>query len=178
MEVPLLYTHLQPRNVTGFAKAETWKNPVMGYLFNMWEAIPLKRGQADSSAFRAALNALQQKKILAIAPEGTRSENGKLQQGQPGIIMLAYWSKAPILPLVYYGGERLKDNLNQLKRTDFHIRVGNMFQLSFPEGKIAHEVRNLMVDEIMYQLATLLPYEYRGHYTDLSRLSTKYLSYL
>src|SRR4030042_2525273 len=56
MEVPLLYTHLQPRNVTGFAKAETWKNPVMGYLFNMWEAIPLRRGQADSRAFRAALN--------------------------------------------------------------------------------------------------------------------------
>ena len=47
LEVPLLFTHLQPRPVTGFAKAETWDNPAMALLFNLWGAIPLERGEAD-----------------------------------------------------------------------------------------------------------------------------------
>jgi 1-acyl-sn-glycerol-3-phosphate acyltransferase len=178
IEVPILYTHLQPRDVTGFVKAETWENPAMGFLFNLWGGIPIQRGEADTTAFRFALEALQQGKFLAIAPEGTRSGNGKLQRGHPGIIMLAHRSGAPILPVAYYGGERIKDNLNQLKRTDFHIRVGNIFELSPPEGKIGHEIRNIMVDEIMYQLAILLPLEYRGYYSDTSKLSTNYINFV
>lgn len=178
LEVPVLYTHLQPRKMTGFAKAETWKNPALGLLFNLWGAIPIKRGEADAIAIRFALDALNQGKILAIAPEGTRSKNGRLQQGHPGIILLAQKSKAPILPLVYYGGEKIRDNLYRLKRTDFHIRVGKMFNLSFQDDFIRREVRNLMVDEIMYQLAILLPNEYRGYYSDLSNLSTKFINFV
>lgn len=177
IEVPILYTHLQPRRLTGFAKAETWNNPLMGKLFDMWDAIPLNRGEADASAFRSAMEALEQKKILAITPEGTRSGHGQLQQGHPGIIHLAYLSKAPILPLVYYGSECLKKNLYRLRRTDFHIRVGRTFQIVFPNGKVTHDVRMTILNEIMYQLAQLLPLENRGYYTDLSKLTTQYLSF-
>jgi 1-acyl-sn-glycerol-3-phosphate acyltransferase len=178
IEVPVVYTHLQPRAITGFVKAETWENPVMGFLFDLWGGIPIQRGEADSNAIRSALTALKQDKILAIAPEGTRSGDGKLKRGLPGIVMLAHLSDAPIIPLVYYGGERLRDNLNQLKRTDFHIRVGNIFKLSFPEGKSDRDLRIIMVDEIMYQMASLLPPGYRGYYADLTKLSTNYLDFV
>jgi len=178
IEVPVVYTHLQPRNITGFVKAETWENPAMGFLFDLWGGIPIQRGEADSSAFRIALEALKQGKILAIAPEGTRSGDGKLQKGQPGVVMLAFRSNAPIIPLVYFGGERLRDNMNKLKRTDFSIRVGKIFKLSSPNGKLNHDLRIMMVDEIMYQIATLLPQEYRGYYTDISKLSTNYIKFV
>ena len=178
IEVPVVYTHLQPRNITGFVKAETWENPAMGFLFDLWGGIPIQRGEADSSAFRIALEALKQGKILAIAPEGSRSGDGKLLKGQPGVVMLAFRSDAPIIPLVYYGGERLRDNMNKLKRTDFSIRVGKIFKLSSPNGKLNHDLRIMMVDEIMYQIATLLPQEYRGYYTDISKLSTNYIKFV
>ena len=178
IEVPVVYTHLQPRAVTGFVKAETWENPVMGFLFDLWGGIPIQRGEADSNAIRSALTALKQDKILAIAPEGTRSGDGKLKRGHPGIVMLAHLSNAPILPLVYYGGEKLRDNLNRLRRTDFHIQVGKIFKLSFPEGKSDRDLRTMMVDEIMYQMASLLPPKYRGYYTDLTKLSTNYLNFV
>ena len=55
VEVPLLFTWLYPRPVTGWAKVETWDNPVMGWLFDLWGAIPLRRGEADMSALRTAL---------------------------------------------------------------------------------------------------------------------------
>jgi 1-acyl-sn-glycerol-3-phosphate acyltransferase len=178
MDVPVMYTHLQPRTITGFAKAETWDNPAMGLLFDLWGAIPIQRGEADTNAFRSALEALRKGKILAIAPEGTRSGHGRLGRGLPGIIVLAHRSQAPILPLVYYGGERLRDNINRFKRTDFHIRVGKLFRLQFPEGKLDREIRNKMVDEIMYQIAELLPEVYRGYYSDLLKLTTNYLNFV
>ena len=178
IEIPLVYTHLQPRKITGLVKAETWDNPAMGFLFDLWEAIPIQRGEADSNAFRCALEVLKRGNILAIAPEGTRSGDGKLKRGLPGIVLLAHLSHAPIIPLVYFGGERLRDNLYRLRRTDFHIRVGKMFKLYFPAGKVDRNLRIAMVDEIMYQMAALMPLEYRGFYADFTKFSTKYIHYV
>ncbi len=177
MEIPLVYTHLQPRRVTALAKAETWDNPVMGLIFDLWGAIPIQRGEADTTAFRMASQALKEGKILAITPEGTRSETGKLGRGLPGIVTVALHSDVPILPVVYYGAEKLLDNLNRLRRTDFHIRVGKIFRLKHPQQKLDRDLRRKMVDEIMYQLAVLLPSEYRGYYADISSLTTNYLDY-
>ncbi len=178
MEIPLVYTHLQPRKVTALAKAETWDNPIMGLIFDLWGAIPIQRGEADPTAFKLALKALEDGKILAITPEGTRSETGRLGRGLPGIVLVALHSNVPILPLVYYGGEKLLDNINRLKRTDFHIRVGKLFRLKHPEQKLDRILRRKMVDEIMYQLASLLPVEYRGYYSDLTKQTTDYLDFV
>ena len=68
LEIPVLYTHLQPRRITTLAKAETWDNPVLGYLFDMGDGIPLHRGEADVGAIRRALGVLAAGEILAIAP--------------------------------------------------------------------------------------------------------------
>jgi len=86
LDAPVMYTHLQPRHMTGFAKSETWDNPLLGPLFDLWGVIPIQRGEADRSALRAGLNALEKGCILAITPEGTRSGDGRLAQGHPGMV--------------------------------------------------------------------------------------------
>jgi 1-acyl-sn-glycerol-3-phosphate acyltransferase len=177
MEVPLMYTHLQPRPLTGFAKAETWDNPFMGMLFDLWGAIPIERGEADTVAFRKGFQALDEGKILVITPEGTRSESGRLGRGLPGIVVMARHKNTPILPMVYYGSEKFKENIKGLKRTDFTIRVGKLFRLNYPASKLDQELRRKMVDEIMYQLAFLLPEEYRGYYADFSKFSTEFIDF-
>lgn len=178
LEVPLVFTHLQPRPVTGFAKAETWDNPVMRQLFNLWKAIPLERGEADIQAMRQALKVLENYGILAIAPEGTRSGDGKLRKGHPGVVTLALLSGSPILPLVYYGGEQLGENIRRLRRTDFKILVGRTFTLDTKGVKVTRLVRQQMVDEIMYQLAALLPPAYHGYYKNLNLATTNFLQFL
>lgn len=175
IEVPLVYTHLLPRPVTGFAKAETWDNPAMAYLFNLWKAIPLRRGEADLAGLRLGLRALEAGQILAVAPEGTRSGDGRLKRGYPGIVMLALLSGAPVLPLAYYGSERFRSNLSRLRRTDFHILVGEQFTLLPQTARVSAQIRQKIADEIMYQLAALLPPAYRGEYADLSQASRDYL---
>jgi 1-acyl-sn-glycerol-3-phosphate acyltransferase len=178
IEVPLMFTHLQPRPVTGFVKSETWDNPWMSFLFDLWGAIPVQRGEADTSAMRKGLHVLEKGYILTITPEGTRNQDGQLRPGRPGVISMAQHSHAPLLPLVYYGHEEMMGDLRRLKRAEFHIAVGRPFYLDFPSGKITHAVRQEMTDEIMYQLAGLLPPRYRGVYGDLSGATTRYLNFI
>jgi 1-acyl-sn-glycerol-3-phosphate acyltransferase len=175
IEVPLLYTHLIPRPVTGFAKAEGWKNPFLRYLANLWGAIPLHRGEADVAAIRAALNALDQNKIVGLAPEGTRSGDGKLRRGHQGVVTLALQSGAQLLPLVFFGNEAYLDDIKRLRRINFNIVIGNKFSIYNPNGKINHKKRQKMTDEIMYQLAALLPPFYRGYYSDLRNATENFL---
>lgn len=178
LDAPVVYTHLQPRPVTGFVKAETWDNPLMGLLFNIWGGIPIKRGEPDMAALNQALEALKAGKIVAVAPEGTRSGDGRLRRGYPGIVILALHSHAPVLPLAYYGGEQFRDNLRRLRRTDFRIRVGRPFIIETGEERVTRQLRQAITDEIMYQIAALLPEDYRGEYADLEAATQKYLRFL
>lgn len=178
LDIPVLYTHLQPRPLTGLIKSESWDNPAMAYLFDLWGGIPLRRGEADLEAIHLALAALKQGKIVAIAPEGTRSGHGRLQPGHPGLVTVALHSGAPLLPLVYYGNESFRDNLSRLKRTDFYIKVGQPFTIQAREASVTRAVRKAMIDEIMYRLADLLPPEYRGSYANTEAASQKYLRFV
>jgi 1-acyl-sn-glycerol-3-phosphate acyltransferase len=177
LEVPLLLAHLQPRRMIGLAKIETWDNKFMGWLFTLWEAIPIHRSSPDVDALRRCLVCLEQEDILAVAPEGTRSYDGKLLVGQPGIVVIALHSGAAIQPVVHWGGEKFKHNLRNIKRTDFHIRVGKPFKLDAHGEKVTSKVRQAMTDEIMFQMALLLPEEYRGQYSDCTPTPQKYLQF-
>ena len=176
LEIPVLYTRLGTRPIVAFTKAETWDSLLIRCLFDLSRAIPVRRGEADTNAFRRAAKVLETGHILAMAPEGTRSGDGCLQRGHPGVVMLALRTRAPLLPMAYYGGERLWHNLPRLKRTDFRVVVGQPFYLQ-AEGKVTRETRQQMVDEIMYQLAALLPPAYRGYYSDLSAATEQYLRF-
>lgn len=177
LEVPMIYTHLRPRPMTGFAKAESWDNPFFGWVFDVWGAIPLHRGEADLSAMRAAIDVLKGGGILGVAPEGTRSGHGRLLRAHPGVVLLAQRTGAPLIPLVHTGGEDFKRNLTRLRRTDFKIIVGNQFRIDFGDEKMTAEIRQAIADEIMYQMAALLPAKYRGEYADLSAATEKYLRF-
>ncbi len=178
LEVPLMYTYLQPRPLVGFAKAETWDSPFLGPLFDVWGSIPVRRGEADTTAIRRSLTVLKEGSILAISPEGTRSGHGRLQKGRAGVVLIALQSGAPILPIVHHGGEAYRHNLARLRRTDFYISVGEPFVLNTRGEKVNAGIRQQMVDEMMYQIAALLPPAYRGEYADLSAPPQKYLDFI
>ncbi len=178
LDAPVVYTHLQPRPITGFVKAETWDNPLMGLLFNVWGGIPIRRGEPDMAALHRALEALNTGKIVAVAPEGTRSGDGRLRRGYPGIVILALRSRAPVLPIAYYGGEQFRDNLRRLRRTDFRICVGRPFVIEAGEERVTRQLRQAITDEIMYQIAALLPHAYRGEYANPPSATQKYLKFL
>lgn len=174
-EAPVMVCWLDNPAVTGIGKRELWKNPFVRFLFQLWEIIPIDRGMVDRDAFNLALAALQQGKVLSIAPEGTRSKTGEMQKGKPGVSLLAARSHAPILPLAYWGHEAVWSNLRHLRRTDFHIVVGQPVYLTAEGAGLSRDVREAVTDELMYKIAELLPEKYRGVYAFSAKPEYRYL---
>lgn len=177
LEVPLLYTYLYPRRQTSLVKIETWKNPFLGPIARMWDAIPIKRSISDISAIRAALSALRREKFLIIAPEGTRTGDGKLRRGKQGVALLAVGGGVPILPVVHYGGERIWSNVKRGRRTDFTFRVGPAFRIKLSKKELTSPKRRAVTDEVMSVIASTLPQVYRGYYRDKIPLEYRYLEF-
>ncbi len=175
LEAPVLHCRFRPRKVIGLAKAEAWENPLLGWLFNQWEAIPLRRGEPDIGALRRALGVLRDGGFLAVAPEGTRSRHGRLQRGRSGVVTIALKSGAPLMPVVFYGGETIGRNVRRLRRTPFHIVVGEPFYVAAGNERLSRDLRQRITDEIMYRMAALLPPAYRGEYADLDAATEAYL---
>ena len=164
IEVPVFFGLLQPRRITGWAKIELWDNWFFRWIFNLWHIIPIRRGEADTTALRKAVEAINEGYIFGLAPEGTRNVTGKLKRAHPGVVMLVTHAKAPLYPIAHWGGEDFTKNIKRLKRTDFHVRIGDPICLKLEGVRVTKEIRQQIVDEMMYRLAELLPPEYRGAY--------------
>ena len=142
----------------------------------LFDAIPLRRGEADIAALRQGLERLKAGQVVIIMPEGTRSGDGQLQQGHAGVVFLALRSGAPLLPIVHYGSERLVGNLRRGRRAYVRFLVGQPFTFDTRGAKITRQMRRQMVDEAMYQMATLLPPVYRGAYADLEQATQTHIA--
>ena len=177
LEVPALVAYSYPLNVTGVAKTETWNNPLLSFLFNSYNAIPIDRRGAFHDVFEQVRHAIDNGSFVCIFPEGTRSKNGVLKKGKAGIIPLAIDTGAPILPVVHYGGERIWNNMKKFKRTPFCFKAGNPFKINF-EGRPDRETREEILSEIMGQMARLLPQEMRGIYSDHTDCECKHLEFI
>lgn len=162
-----------PRDVVMLSKVEVFDTPVLGLFARAYGALPLRRGEADVGAIRLALSVLKKGQVLVIAPEGTRSESGKLQPGRDGLAFVATRANVPVVPMVMYGHEGFAKRLARLRRTPLHIRVGEPFRFELQGRQRRVELR-AMTEQAMYRLAQLLPPEYRGIYADLERMTDDY----
>jgi 1-acyl-sn-glycerol-3-phosphate acyltransferase len=175
-EIPTLYTRLLPRNVHGMAQAEhVLSNDIAGRILRLFDTIPVWRGEADLNALRTGISKLKEGKILLLDPEGTRSHDGCLQKGHPGAVLMALHSGAPVLPVVHYGSENYRENLKRLRRTDLHYVVGRMFRVDAGGQRVTSSIRQQMMDEVMFQMASLLPPQYRGAYAAVEAVPHEYL---
>ncbi|MBE0636853.1 1-acyl-sn-glycerol-3-phosphate acyltransferase [Candidatus Bipolaricaulota bacterium] len=163
-ELPALQSLLLPRVVRTIAKVESWDRKLLAWVLNQWDAIPIKRGESDMGALRESLQVLKDGGILGIMPEGTRSGDGRLGYGNPGVTVIAVKSGCPIVPMAFWGVEMTKANIKRWRRTKFHFRAGDPFYLEVPLGKLTREDRQRMADDVMRHIANLLPDDYRGVY--------------
>lgn len=177
LEVPILVTHSYPLFLTGLVKSETWNNPIFAFLFDTYKAIPIARDRVDRNAFKQVREALDRGFFVCIAPEGTRSKDGVLGKGKAGVIQLAQYTGAAVLPIVHYGGEQFWENFRRLKRTKFCFRAGQPFRIKF-EDRPDREVREEMLREVMGQMAKLLPENLRGPHAAQAEKECKYLEFL
>jgi 1-acyl-sn-glycerol-3-phosphate acyltransferase len=102
LDIPLMACGVH-RRVDFMGKEALFKNPLLGGVFRILGGFPIRRGEADRRSLEEALRRLKDGRIVAVYPEGTRSRDGELQAGKPGIGMLALLSQAPVVPVYIQG---------------------------------------------------------------------------
>ena len=162
---PLMYVFMRPREMVAMAKQELWDHAATRFLMNLWNSIPVDRENMGRQTMEQCFSILDRGDILAIAPEGTRSSNGMLQQGKAGVAFIAHKKQVPMVPIAITGFENFRKNIKRLRRTPLTIAVGKPFEVANTGGRLAAAGRQKLVDEIMLRLAELMPPSYWGFYT-------------
>ncbi len=67
--------------------------------------IPIRQDRLDREGFDKAIRLIQDGKIVVIYPEGTRTPDGALKRGKPGIGVIVAETGCPVIP-AYLSGTR------------------------------------------------------------------------
>jgi len=169
---PMIVMNVLPRNIVPLAKIEVYNYPLVGIFPRLWEVIPVRRDEVDRRAVKMVLGVLDAGEIVLVAPEGTRSP--QLQRGKEGVAYLATRSGAPVIPVAIIGSEgfpALRFS-SPWSGSGAFVRFGKPFVYRDEFRRAKLEKLRKLTDEAMYQLASLLPAERRGVYSDLSLATT------
>ena len=146
------------------------KYPVFGKFITDSDMIWIDRTKADFAAMKRAMNVLKEGKVLALAPEGTRSKTKALLQGKEGVTLMASKSRAPLISLSVIGSEKWMDEIKHFRKPKIILRLGPVFQLPPIDPDNREESLRAATDEVMCRIAANLPEEYRGFYKDYPRV--------
>lgn len=138
------------RKVHFMAKQELFV-PILGDIYKMLGAFPVRRGGADRAAIKHGIEILQSSQVLAIFPEGTRSKTGKLGKAEPGALMMASKAMATIVPCCVIGTDFQRQGRIWPKVT---VRFGK--PMYFPAGAVVNkEFLHNMTEDLMQRIAQL-----------------------
>jgi 1-acyl-sn-glycerol-3-phosphate acyltransferase len=102
LDIPLLGCAI-PRRGFFLGRATLFPNRYLRWAFQKLGWIPLKTNRLDRKAFGQALSHLQAGEPVVIFPEGTRTEDGALQIGKPGLGYLVAESQCQVIPAYISG---------------------------------------------------------------------------
>jgi len=142
-----------------------WLGKQLNFLF-------VDRYNPDLKAIRKMITLMKEGKCLVIAPEGTRSRTGSLNEAKPGVAYLAALSGFPVVPVAITGTEDkvLLSNAKRFKKSNITLTGGKPFTVPpLPKTDRDDALKNY-TDEIMCHTAALLPEGYRGVYAEHPRL--------
>jgi 1-acyl-sn-glycerol-3-phosphate acyltransferase len=152
---------------------EKWeKNSFVRWLARNLNFLFVDRFNPDLKALRKMIALMDAGNSLVIAPEGTRSKTGALLEGKPGVAYLAARSGLPVVPVAITGTEDrvILANIKRLRKSPVTLTAGKPFTLPPIPRENRDEALQTYTDEIMCQIAILLPERYRGVYAEHPRL--------
>lgn len=142
------------RELFFFAKKELFDNKILGPIIWRTNARPVRRGAMDRDALKISLKALKDGYGLTVFPEGTRARHGTFLKPKPGIGLIAFQAKCPIVPCYIQGANRPKDCI--LRRTRVTIDYGPPISREWLESlPAAKETYLKIADEVMNRIAAL-----------------------
>lgn len=87
------------REITYMARDTLWKSLVYRSLTWPFTVMKIRRGEADLSAIREAIERLKRGELILLFPEGTRTRTGTVGPFTAGFYTMAHRAGVPVLPL-------------------------------------------------------------------------------
>lgn len=186
---PVLICGRLRRYAVPLTKIEASRWPFVGWLLKGYHVIFITRGVVDRAALKATWEVLADGDISVISPEGTRSQDGKLQTAKEGLAFIA--QRAPdcwLIPAAVTDTPTFRFKFPLINRPKALITYGRPFQfrwpraedgsLALPEGRAGRDVLREMTDQAMGELAAGLPVEMRGVYEEFIGTNRDWLEFM
>ena len=166
------------RPVTFAAKSEyfTGTRPIdrlTGAYMRATKQLSVDRAEARAGLdmLEAALGLLRQGGLFGIYPEGTRSPDGRLYRGRPGIGWLALNSGMPVIPVAMSGTDRVLPPGHKVPRmAKIKIRIGEPLTFESVQAlPSASRQRRAITDEVMNAIQALSGQEYVAMYASVRK---------
>ena len=130
-------------NVILLTNEWVWNSPFYGYLIRKAEFYPVTEGLEKNLDHMKALVARGHS--IVIFPEGTRSQDCRIQRFHRGAFLAARELGLPVLPLYIHGfGYALPKHDFILRKAGLYLEVGERFEV--PEGDLAAFTRKVRHD--------------------------------
>jgi len=150
-----------PRPIFFMAKAELFKFPLMDVALRNLGAFPVFRGEKDAWAMRHARRVLEHGQTLGMFPEGTRNKGRGLGLAKTGTARMAIENNCPVVPMVVIGTDEFFKH--------FPRRANVTVKLLPPLQPLSGETPLALTDRLMFSLASALPIDMRGVYTEIPK---------
>lgn len=155
-DIPISFKAFPNHSIRMLAKKELSKIPIMGKGMSAAE-FPFIDRQNRRKAVKdldAVRELLESGIIMWIAPEGTRSKDGKLAHFKKGGFITAIAAKATIIPI----GIRGAYNILPARTTQFNINQTAEVHIGKPidASQFTFETRDQLVDEVYHSMKSLV----------------------
>jgi 1-acyl-sn-glycerol-3-phosphate acyltransferase len=164
LDPPLVGCGLK-RGINYLARESLFRFPGMGALLRSWNAVPVDRDGGGAKGLKIILDRLLAGNGIILFPEGTRTQDGKLQAARSGIGLTVIKSAAPVVPVRVFGTFEAYGRHVKIPRPHrVIVKYGRPmnFEVLRAEAKTCDkprlkEIYQQVADEIMAAIAKLEP---------------------
>jgi 1-acyl-sn-glycerol-3-phosphate acyltransferase len=145
------------RPIYFFARRNLLDMPVLGRILPKLNVIPVDQEGMDRTALKATIRVLKANQGVLIFPEGSRTMDGNLQPGLPGLGLIIAKTLAPVVPMRIFGAhEALPRGGGKLRLARITIVVGEPIHFTAADLAMGgKEVYAQLTNRVMAAIAAL-----------------------
>jgi len=144
MDIPILYATLPSPTIRMLGKKELFQIPIWGRGLRAAEFIEVDRGDHEKAmkSIEYAAKLVRDGVSIYLAPEGTRSRDGRIGKLKKGGFHLALGTGAPIVPVAVRGTIDILPRGGRVMHSGKHVEV----TIGAPIDVIGRDVAGLMTE--------------------------------
>ena len=154
---PVAVGAFTPRDLHYASRETLFDIPFLSWLLRICQSFPMRQDRPRLGTIKRILSIFKSGEGFLIFPEGTRSINGKLLRGNPGLGMLASVSAVPVIPTLIMGTEKaLPIGARWIRLEKIQIQFGKpVLPAPVEENRDRRQTYQALTDEVMKRIKGL-----------------------